>query len=143
MTFKQAVDRLGTWAVTGVTTNYGNDDVPGMIAPAELPALLLLGAQGGSKGLAPFDLEATTAGFTVFVNHLLLIRGAGMGRPQESFYDGVTLVDNYITKVKTDWTLNGYLAEPLQIGGARWQPFTLGTTTYWAIVFPHRWVLAL
>lgn len=142
MSFQGAVDRIGTWAVTGVTTNYGLDDFPGMLPESALPALVLAGGPkaGGGK---PFDLGLAKAKATIFIDHTLAYRGVGLGTPQSNFYGCVPLVDNYIAKVKTDWTLNSNLLEPLEIVATAFEPVVFGNITYWGVVFRHKWVLTI
>lgn len=141
MSLLGAVDRINTWAVTGVTTNYGLDDLPGVLSEVVLPSLVLAGGDGG--GGKPFDLGLTSANVVVFMTHTLVLRGAGVGRPQNAFYGLVTLIDNYVAKVKTDWMLNANLSEPLQIVETTFKPVVYGSVTYFAVVFKHRWTLTL
>lgn len=143
MSFKGAVDRTKTWAVTGVTTNYGLDGIPGDVPEAALPALLLLPSPLDERALKPFDIQASAGQFVVHLDHVLLISGAGMKRPQEAMYKACQLVDDYLAKVKTDWTLNANLVEPLQIVGAGLRAYPLGALVYWAVVFRHRWALVV
>jgi hypothetical protein len=142
MTLKAAVDRLGTWVVTGVVTNYGNDDYPGIIPHTELPALLVLGAEEG-EGAKAFNVSMTQARVAVAMSHYLLVKGAGIGRPQARMYDSLALVDNYYAKVVTDWLLNGTLLEPLRITDTTFGLIQIGNGTYYGVTFRHEWVLAL
>lgn len=143
MTLKAAVDQLGTWAVTGVTTNIGLDDFAGAIPEASLPALLVRLSQwppsGGGK---PFDLGLSTAAVTVQVEHLLILQGAAMARPQDA-YNLLALIDNYITKVKADWRLNSTLLEPLKIISVQCGLIVVAGAAYYGATFRHEWLLAL
>lgn len=143
MSLKAAVDRINTWTITGVTTNYGLDDLKVSPGEAALPAVWLAPAGDARPGVQPFDINASNAEVVVFFDHVLLIKGAAMANPSASFYDGLALVDNYLAKVKTDWTLNSNLAEPLKIVSAPFRPYSIGQVTYWAVVFRHRWVLVV
>jgi len=142
MTLKQAVDRINTWAVTGVNRNFGLDDVPGVIPEADLPALVFDWGKG-LGGSDAFDLAITKAQVVVELDHLLLVCGAGMDRAQERLYRAVTLFDNYHTKLLTDWTLNNYLAEPLKIMQTSFGVMPVYNVLYYGIRFRHRWVLVL
>lgn len=141
MSFKGAVDRIGTWTVTGVTTNYGLDDLPGVLPENALPALVLAAPRGGAN--KPFDLGLTKAVLTVFIDHVLVLRGAGAGKPQSSYYGGAAIIDNYVAKVLTDWTLNENLLEPLQIVSASFEPVIFGSVAYYGCVLRHKWVLTI
>lgn len=141
MSLAAAVDRINTWTVTGITTNYGLDDLPGIIPEGALPALVLMGGEGG--GGKPFDLGLSKADLTVSMLHVLVYKGAGQGNPKTAFYGTIALIDNYVAKIKTDWTLNGNLLEPLQIMGTTFKPVVLGSVAYWAVVFEHRWRLSI
>lgn len=142
MTLKQAVDFLGTLAVTGVTTNYGLDDVPGAIPPPKLPALVFDFSQP-SGVIVPFDAALSTGRINFVFDHHLLVVGAAMKSNTGRAYAAIELIDNYLTTLKANWTMDGYLAEPLAIRqiaiGIR--PFF--GTLYHAVTFTHHWVLVL
>lgn len=144
MSIKAAFDRLNTWSVTGVTTNYGLDDLPGVVAEVQLPALVVLpAAREEATNIKPLNLSASKAQTVLEVDHILLVCGIAQNRPQERFYNSLALVDNYLAKVVTDWTLNDQLLEPLQITGVRWTPSAIGQGIYYSVVFRHKWVFSL
>lgn len=146
MTLKGAIDRLGTWAVTGITTNYGLDDVPGGAIPTDaLPALLVdpgFSESGGGR-FRPFDLAASYGKAVIDLDHLLLYTGVGLGRPQVRFYSVVALVDNYLSKVVDEWTLNDNLLEPLAIVEVSFGAIVWGGVVYYGVRFRHQWILKL
>ncbi len=140
MTLKAAVDRLETWAYTGLTTNYGAK-FPGAIPRTALPALLIL---PGEKGLGlPFDVAYTDAHITVQMEHTLLVSGAAMGFNNLRFYNLFDAADKYFAEVKSDWTLNDVLLEPLQIVNTRFGLITVAGQLYEGVVFTHKWSLLL
>lgn len=141
MSLAAAATQINTWTVTGITTNYGLDDLPGVLPEAALPALVLGGGKGGSG--KPFDLGLSKAACVIRMEHTMVLRGAGVGRPQSAFNGLLALIDNYIVKVKTDWTLNSNLLEPLEITDASFETVVYGSVAYFAVVFKHKWVLTL
>jgi hypothetical protein len=143
MSIKAAFDRLGTWSVSGVTTNYGLDDVVGAIPQAQLPALGVFPGAVYAKGMQPFNINQSKAQTTVAVDHYLLSSGIALKQPSTRFYDLLALMDNYAAKVLADWTLNGNLLEPLTIPSIYVGAIQLGGVVYYGVIYHHQWVLQL
>jgi hypothetical protein len=140
MSLKTAIDRIETWAYTGLTTNYGAK-FPGAIPRTALPALLIL---PGEKGAAlPFDVAYTDALVTVHLEHTLLVAGAATGLNNLRFYNLFDAADKYLAELKTDWTLNDILLEPIQIVTTRFGLVTVAGQLYEGVVFTHKWSLTL
>lgn len=141
MSVKLAVDRLGTWTVTGVKTPYALNTQPNQVPYSSLPALVIgLPAAGGDK---PFDLGATKGQAVLKIPHTLLVGGVSGSYYGARIYSTLDLIDNYFTKVKSDWTLNDQLLEPLAIIDVSFHVLNYGGSAYNAINFMHQWVLAL
>lgn len=141
MTVKGAVDRLGTWTVTGVKTPYALNVQPNTVPYTSLPALVIaLPVDGGGR---PFDLGLAKAKATMTLEHTLLVSGVSASYFGARVYQTLDLIDNYFTKVKTDWTLNNQLLEPLEITDTRFEAVKYGGSVYNAVVFVHKWVLDL
>jgi len=138
MSLKTAVDNIGAWAVTGVTTNYGMQ-APASLTDTKLPALVVELAGGRQPGLATVPLDVNLAGgrAQVVLNHLLVYRSASLDRPETMTYGTLALVDNYLAKVKADWTLSAALLEPLAILDIQ----LVGYSRFVAVKFIHKWVL--
>jgi hypothetical protein len=141
MTLAQAVDRVGTWTITG-WTNLGMDDISGAPAQQILPAMLLLPGIIPKNPTQAFDIGLSSAAVVVAMDHIVFSSGIALKRPQARTYDQIALVDAYIAKVKTDWLLNGYLLEPMQFT-VSFDNIVFGGQIYTGITFNHRWVLAL
>jgi hypothetical protein len=141
MTLVAAVDRVGTWTITG-WKNIGMDDIAGAVPQADLPAMVLLPGILPDKASQPFDIGLSSASVVVAMDHLILSTGIALQRPQARLYTLMGLVDLYIAKVKTDWLLNGTLLEPMQFT-ISFAPINLGGAIYEGFTAHHRWVLAL
>lgn len=141
MTLKAAFDQIGIWTVTGVTV-YGLDDFNGLAVPqGNLPALLPRVSGTGGETARPLGIAANDGKLVVHVDHHLLICGLGLSTP--SLYSTLTYIDNYFAKVKTDWLLNGNLAEPLAVADTYEGPIEIGNVLYYGLTFRHRWVLTI
>lgn len=142
MTLKAAVDRLGTWTVTGVKTPYALNNQPNAVNYTSLPALVILLPDEGSG--KPFDLGLSQAAAGFELSHVLLLASGVSGSYYGArLYAALDLIDNYFIKVKTDWTLNGNLLEPLVIDRVEFKTLKLGGNLYNGVEFHHRWVLNL
>ena len=140
MSLKGAFDQLAAWTVSGVTV-LGLDDFKGVIAQADLPALLpRLGGTGG-EALRPLDISSEQGKVVVHVDHHLLMTGLGVGLLGEQFYTPLTHIDNYLAAVVDDFYLAGNLAEPLTIADVYEGNIDLGNAIYYGVTFRHRWVL--
>jgi len=138
---KLAFDRLGTWTVAGVKTPYPLNTQPNQVPYTSLPALVITPPTGGAD--APFDLGLSKSACVLMVDHTLLVSGISGSYFGARVYATLDLIDAYFAKVKTDWTLNGQLLEPLQISGVRFATINYGGSAYNAVIFPHKWVLTL
>lgn len=137
MTLAAALTRLATWSVTGVTTNYAYNAMPDVIPESKLPALVVDFPDGSQYGA--INVALTSGVLRVHLNHILLIRGMGMGLAADRFASYVTLIDNYMAKVITDATLNANLIDGLVIRTIEVGPTEWGGGLYAGIVFPHEW----
>jgi hypothetical protein len=140
MSLKAAFDRLGQLSVSGVT-NVGLDDLAGMVNYPDLPALVVLPAATGGEGLQVSAFDDGAADLVVHVDHALLVTGLGQGLVNVRFYQGLALIDLYLTALKADIRLNDTLVRPIRIVGISFGPQTLGGVAYYAVTFRHRWEL--
>ena len=131
-----------TVTVTAVTTNLAVDDRR-PLSISDMPVLTLEVSPSGGEGIETFDFNFSTAGAVLFLEHLLLIRSAGVGEPGVAPRLVFTLIDNYISEIKSDPDLNSNLSQPLQVVGIRagMLPFMGGV--YFGLVFRHRWVFEI
>ncbi len=147
MTWRDAFSALAGIAVTGVTTSYDLDEVPGSLASADLPALLpsfpveasRFGERGEEFATLTYDGDVWKA--ALLVDHLLFWRPAGAGAAlNEALPELVDALDAYLSALGADGTLGGALSEPLTI--TRVQPglLTHAGISYLGVRFRQRWV---
>lgn len=138
MTVKSAIDKLNAWTVTGVS-NLGYYE--GIVAAADLPALVVrLGGTGG-EAMRPFGVQVDSGRVIVHVHHYLLVTGLGLELASERFYGALEHVDDYLAAVVDDMLLDGALLEPLTIADVFEGVIDLGNALYYGVTFRHRWVL--
>lgn len=147
-TYRAALTALAALSVPGVRHNFDADAVPGWLARAQLPALLVL--PGALRTGALFDrsgggfddtaFAGAAATVTHVVTHLLLaapLRAGNAGRARTA-----ALIDAYAAALRADSTLGGLLLEPARV---RIEPgvFAHGGADYYGCAFRHTWALAL
>lgn len=143
MTLVAALDVLTALSVTGVTTNYDYDVMPGLIPSEALPALLVDPVGQFGEGFKAFDVGLTAGEAVVHFSHVLLMQGVGEGRPQDRLGKWATFVDNYYAALKTDLKLTDTLIQPLVVLGTAPQVVEYAGLAYVGLIFRHRWVLKI
>lgn len=146
MSVAGACTQIKTWTVTGVTTNYGIN-TPSRIESVACPALgLLLGDEEGQKTSAVWDnLSLTSAAvkFALQPLHKLFFAPIGYEEYTQRHAALPALIDNYITKFKSDLTLNDNLYEPIKVLGIEAGPELWGGALYYVVTFRHWWSLRI
>ncbi|GAB4479052.1 MAG: hypothetical protein Kow00124_24200 [Anaerolineae bacterium] len=147
MTWREAFSALAAIDVAGVTTSYDLDEVPAVLAGADLPALLpsfpletsRMGERGEEFAALTYDGGVWTA--ALVVDHLLFWRPAGAGAAlNEALPELIDALDAYLEALGADGTLGGVLSQPLTI--TRVQPglLTHAGVSYLGVRFRQRWV---
>ncbi len=145
--FHIALDRLAALVVAGAAHNYGLDTVPDSVNRAQLPALLVLPGEPQESRLFKDRAEGFHAlafgdgarSVTYTVTHLLLVAPVAAGRGAQSHLPAlIDLIDAYVATVAADVTLDGALAEPMQV---KIEPGTYkyGAVVYHGCAFRHTW----
>ena len=146
MSLAGACTNVSGWVVTGITTNFGIDEIPRTAIPtAALPALYLAPEWPGRGrgGYTALDI-GLNAGRAVFSpRHVLLYKAVGMGTGPEIFGGLIALIDNYLSIVADNWLLNDNLLEPLTITGVELGRQEAAGMSYYGAAFYHQWVLRL
>ena len=88
--------------VTGITTSYDQDDTPGSLSGAQLPALLHFPA-GGVREEETFGRRMWGIRHRVKVQ--LFYQAAGSGRIEDNLGGIVTIINAYISEMRADTTL--------------------------------------
>ena len=151
MSFQTALSNLAALSVTGITQHYSIDTIPDQLHRAQLPALLVMPIETQDRSLyqdsgRAFDAVAFSDGTKTVqyvVTHLLVIAPEQKGKGlREHLPMLVNCMDNYLSALAANITLNAALDEPAQV---RVEPgtFTLGHSTYIGCAFRHRWIIAL
>lgn len=150
-TFRTALTTLSNLSVTDVQNNYDVNALPDHLSPPQLPALLVMPIdvlddrlfQDEGQGLqtVAFSGAGKTVNYTV--NHLLIVaptnRGVGI---RSHLPQLVTLIDNYMSALAADVTLNDALIEPAHV---QVEPgiYPIGKDQFYGCAFRHSWVLDL
>ena len=140
MTLAAAYAELAALTVTGVS-NLAMSAIPGIVATADLPALLPV--SGGGGGLDSLNLNFTKGALVHHMEHWLLVSAAGLGRPQARYVDAITHSDAYLVALVGNLTLSGELLEPLQLANVIAGVEVFGNSAYYVVKFYHRWVIKL
>jgi len=151
MTFRTALTALSNLSVTGVQNNYDIDALPDTLTHPQLPALLVMPLDPNDDSLNPDEgqglqtIAFSGAGQTVnyTVTHLLILspttaRVGIRGHLSEL----VTLIDNYMSALASDPTLESALLNPARITV---EPgiFTVGGREFYGCAFRHNWVIGV
>lgn len=150
-TFRTALTNLSNLSITDVQNNYDIHVLPDHLSPPQLPALLvmpidahddrLFHEEGQGLQTVAFSGAGKTVNYTV--THLLIVapthRGIGI---RSHLPQLVTLIDNYMSALAADVTLDDALIEPTQVTV---EPgiFPIGNGEFYGCAFRHSWVLEL
>lgn len=150
-TFRSALTYLSTLSVTDVQNNYDIDALPETLTNPQLPALLvqpidlqddrLFKEQGQGLQTVAFSGAGKTVNYTV--THLLIVAPISNGVGIRSHLPHlVTLIDNTMSAIADDPTLNDALIEPTHVTV---EPgiFTVGGREFYGCAFRHSWLMAL
>jgi hypothetical protein len=152
MSFRLAVDRLASKTFTGVTTSYDVDQLPPMLAMADLPALVirLIPSRDAQDSLA-LQVLTYDAGFwwaSLYIEHICYWMRSGDGLYKEFMPNMFNFVDTYLAKVAGDPRLNSNLDEDLavisvDVAEVNYPPDRDKAPKYYAIRFLHRWKIKI
>lgn len=151
MTFRTALTNLSNLSVTGVQNNYDIDALPEHLSTPQLPALLVMpiDTQDESlfkeKGQGLQTIAFSGAGQTVnyTVTHLLILAPTTTKLGIRSHLpDLVTLIDNYMSALSTDVTLNEALIQPTQVT-VETGIFEIGKREFYGCAFRHKWLVGI
>ncbi len=151
MTFRTALTNLSNLSVTGVQNNYDIDALPEHLSTPQLPALLVMpiDTQDESlfkeKGQGLQTIAFSGAGQTVnyTVTHLLILAPTTTKLGIRSHLpDLVTLIDNYMSALSTDVTLNDALIQPTQVT-VETGIFEIGKREFYGCAFRHKWLVGI
>ena len=150
-TFRTALTNLSDLSVTGVQNNYDVNALPDTLSNPQLPALLVLPIetqdetlfkeQGQGLQTVAFSGAGKTVNYTV--THLLIVASTSQGVGIRSHVAGlITLIDNYMSAIGDDVTLDSALIVPTQV---KVEPgiFKIGKQDYYGCAFRHSWVMEL
>jgi hypothetical protein len=150
-TFRMALTNLSALSVTDVQNNYDIDALPETLSNPQLPALLvqpidvqddrLFKEQGQGLQTVAFSGAGKTVNYAV--THLLIVAPTSNGVGVRSHLPQlVTLIDNYMSAIADDPTLNDVLIEPAYIivePGV----FTVGGREFYGCAFRQSWLMDL
>lgn len=142
MSLSAAITALSKIAVTGVTHSYDLSELPDSLHTAQLPALLPFFGDNSepfvSGGFRGGSYEAQYS-----VQHLLFIEATGQRRGLRDIMPTMaTLIDSYITAMKSDPFLSGAIDFGMQYTvsepGIRQYPED-SKVSFFSVVFNHLW----
>jgi hypothetical protein len=147
MSWRSVFSNLASLAVSGVATSYDLDDLPPVLASADLPALVpafpagvgMIGEE--EQGLAALTYDGSAWLAALHADHFLYWspEGAGAG-PAEALPALLDAVDAYLAALSADGTLGGALHAPLAVERVQVGVFEYGGAAYFGARFRHRWV---
>ncbi|MGJ3238809.1 MAG: hypothetical protein ACFE0Q_08905 [Anaerolineae bacterium] len=151
MAFQQALTHLATISVTGITRQYGINEIPETLHRAQLPALLVMPIDTQSNALfqesgGAFEAVAFSGGAQTVryvLTHLLVIAPVTQGKGlREHLPTLISAIDHYIEALGADVTLGDHLVYPAQI---QIEPgiYSVGNRDYIGCAFRHRWIVAV
>lgn len=150
-TFRAALTNLSLLRVSGVRNNFDIDELPLTIAPAHLPALLILPLElekdrrfrERNEGLQTITFSGNAKTASYALTHLLLAapvdRGLGMRSHLPQLVD---LVDSYLASLAGDLTLGESLIAPARVGV---EPgvFPFDSKSFYGCAFRHTWLMEI
>lgn len=150
-TFRSALTNLSNLSVTDIQNNYDVDALPDNLSNPQLPALLVMPIDLQNdqlfkeRGDGIQTVAFSGAGKTVYytVTHLLIVapisHGAGI---RNHLPQVVTLIDNYMSAIASDITLNDVLIEPTHV---EVEPglFEVGNSKFYGCAFRHSWLMEI
>lgn len=143
MSYSAALAQLLTLSVTGVNANVGAVNVPP--SSADLPVLVIDDAirtfsEGGVKA---WNVAATVTQLTIFLDHLLLIEGAAQDTFEARWANVNLYVDQYLTALAADMTMDDNLSEPLALLVVERGIISVRNSEYSGVRFRHQWKIRI
>jgi hypothetical protein len=141
MTWRAAFTQLAAISVAGVTRSYDLDDLPGMLPPADLPALVphfppQATALRGTEGFAPLTYDGAVWHAELVIDHVLYWGEASLWQALPGL---ITAADAYLEAVKANPTLGGTLTTELALLEVRPGIMRFGGRPYVGVRFRHQW----
>lgn len=115
MTVAGFLTALSGKRMTGVDQYYSPANLPGRLAPDNLPGLILLYDDTYYDSLQSESVDQESYWYRIVMRHLLLIQYSGVGAPAGRFGGYAAFLDAYRTMLADDLFLAGNLARPLSV----------------------------
>jgi hypothetical protein len=148
MTWRTAFTNLAAITVTGVTTCYDLNTLPGSLPAADLPALAPAFPVGANpqdgEGYSTLTYDGSAWRSVLVIDHVLYWQPCWSEMGLNSVMpDLITAVDSYLAAVRADGRLSGALDEELAITRIKPGIMEYGGVRYFGVKFRHQWVRVL
>ncbi len=148
MTSRTAFTNLAAITVTGITTRYDLNTLPGSMPAADLPALAPAFPVGANpqdgEGLSTLTYDGSAWHSVLVIDHVLYWQPCWSEMGLNSVMpDLITAVDGYLAAVRADGRLSGALDEELAIMRIEPGIMEYGGVRYFGVKFRHQWVRIL
>ena len=126
MSVSGAITRLAGLRMTGVTSHFSVNSLPGRLTASQLPALILTFDNTYADALKPLGVNLSGEALRLYMQHILLVKHSSVGVRAQRFSTFPGHFDNYMSLFDDEWLLNNNLRAPLfveaiSIGEVDWE----------------------